>query len=305
MFHRLSLLLALSFMTLPAAAQPNPSQPTWQNPPEPIASMLDADRLPAVSISPDNQWLVEFERRSLPPIAELAEPWVAIAGIKLNPTTWGPAQEASYKGITVRPLGALDSTPIHLPAGARIRNLRWSYDSRYLAFTLTQDDGIEPWVLDLAQAKAKPLAGPILNGVYNNPCHWLPGDAGLICKVRPQGLGAPPAESTVPAGPVVESSQGRVAATRTYTNLLQSPYDEALFEYYFSAQLAHITLDGEITLLDEPSLIRNVTVSPDGNWLLRSTIHRPFSYQVPLGRFPVRYEVLNRQGNVIHKLADL
>ncbi|MEO1182862.1 MAG: S9 family peptidase, partial [Cyanobacteria bacterium J06636_28] len=148
-------------------------------------------------------------------------------------------------------------------------------------------------------------AGPILNGVYNNPCHWLPGDAGLICKVRPQDLGAPPAESTVPAGPVVESSQGRVAATRTYTNLLQSPYDEALFEYYFSAQLAHITLDGEITLLDEPSLIRNVTVSPDGNWLLRSTVHRPFSYQVPLGRFPVRYEVLNRQGNVIHKLADL
>ena len=104
MFRRLSLLLALSFMTLPAAAQPDPSQPTWQNPPEPIASMLDADRLPAVSISPDNQWLVEFERRSLPPIAELAEPWVAIAGIKLNPTTWGPAQEASYKGITVRPL---------------------------------------------------------------------------------------------------------------------------------------------------------------------------------------------------------
>ena len=305
MFRRLSLLLALSFMTLPAAAQPDPSQPTWQNPPEPIASMLDADRLPAVSISPDNQWLVEFERRSLPPIAELAEPWVAIAGIKLNPTTWGPAQEASYKGITVRPLGTLDSTPIHLPAGARIRNLRWSYDSRYLAFTLTQDDGIELWVLDLAQAKAKPLAGPILNGVYNNPCHWLPGDAGLICKVRPQGLGAPPAESTVPAGPVVESSQGRVAATRTYTNLLQSPYDEALFEYYFSAQLAHITLDGEITLLDEPSLIRNVTVSPDGNWLLRSTVHRPFSYQVPLGRFPVRYEVLDRQGNVIHELADL
>ena len=305
MFRRLSLLLALSFMTLPAAAQPDPSQPTWQNPPEPIASMLDADRLPAVSISPDNQWLVEFERRSLPPIAELAEPWVAIAGIKLNPTTWGPAQEASYKGITVRPLGALDSTPIHLPAGARIRNLRWSYDSRYLAFTLTQDDGIEPWVLDLAQAKAQPLAGSILNGVYNNPCHWLPGDAGLICKVRPQGLGAPPAESTVPAGPVVESSQGRVAATRTYTNLLQSPYDEALFEYYFSAQLAHITLDGEITLLDEPSLIRNVTVSPDGNWLLRSTVHRPFSYQVPLGRFPVRYEVLDRQGNVIHELADL
>ncbi|MEM9265778.1 MAG: prolyl oligopeptidase family serine peptidase [Cyanobacteria bacterium P01_F01_bin.13] len=290
---------------MPASAQPDQPSSTWQNPPEPIAEMLDTDQLPAVSISPDNQWLVEFEQRSLPPIAELAEPWIAIAGTKINPNTWGPAQEGSYKGITVRPLGELERTPIHLPEGARIRNLRWSYDSRHLAFTLTLEDGIEPWVLDVAAAKARPLGGAMLNGVYNSPCHWLPGDEGLICKVRPQGIGDPPAEPTVPMGPVIESSQGRVAATRTYTNLLQSPYDEALFEYYFSAQIAHISLEGEITLLDEPGLIRNVTVSPDGQWLLRSTVHRPFSYQVPLSRFPVRYEVLNRQGQVIHELADL
>ncbi len=305
MLRHLLPLVVLPLITMPVSAQTDQPVSTWQNPPEPIVSMLDTDRLPAVSISPDNQWLLEFERRALPPISELAEPWVAIAGIKVNPVTWGPAQEASYKGISIRPLGALESTPIPLPAGARIRNLRWSYDSRYLAFTLTQANGIEPWVLDMARAKASPLAGPILNGVYNSPCRWLPGDGGMICKVRPQGLGAPPTEATVPPGPVIENSQGRVAATRTYTNLLKSPHDEALFEYYFSAQLAHISLDGTITPLDEPNLIRNVTISPDGQWLLRSTVHRPFSYQVPLGRFPVRYEVLNRQGEVIHELADL
>ncbi|MEM9486364.1 MAG: S9 family peptidase, partial [Cyanobacteria bacterium P01_F01_bin.116] len=314
---RLLLFVVLSLIAMPISAQVEPAQTepaiapaqidqsTWQNPPEPIVSMLDADRLPAVSISPDNQWLVEFERRSLPPISELAEPWIAIAGTKVNPDTWGPAQEGSYKGMTVRPLGSLNGTPIDLPTDARIRNLRWSYDSRYLVFTLTQTDGIEPWVLDVAEAKARPLAGPILNGVYNNPCHWLPGDQGLICKVRPQTSGTPPTEPTVPNGPVIESSQGRVAATRTYTNLLQSPHDEALLEYYFSSQLAHISLDGEMALLDEPDLIRNVTVSPDGQWLLRSTAHRPFSYQVPLSRFPMRYEILNRQGEVVHELADL
>ncbi|WP_246559629.1 alpha/beta hydrolase family protein [Leptothoe kymatousa] len=291
---------------MPASAQTPPTQSTWQNPPEPIVSMLDVDPLPAVSISPDSQWLLEFERRSLPPISELAQPWVAIAGTKLNPKTWGPAQEGFYTGISVRTLGATDSTPIYLPPEARIRNLRWSYDSRYLAFTLTQADGIELWVLDVAAAKAKPLTGPMLNGVYGTPCRWLPGEnEGLVCKVRPQGVGQPPAEPTVPLGPVIESSQGRVAANRTYTNLLASPHDEALLEYYFSSQLAHISLDGEITLLDNPSLIRNVTVSPDGQWLLRSTVHRPFSYQVPLSRFPVRYEVLNRQGEVIHELVDL
>ncbi|MEM6256218.1 MAG: prolyl oligopeptidase family serine peptidase [Cyanobacteria bacterium P01_D01_bin.156] len=291
--------------TMPASAQPDQTQSLWQNPPEPIVSMLDVNPLPAVSISPDNQWLLELERRSLPPISELAQPWVAIAGTKLNPNTWGPAQEGFYTGITVRALGASDSTPIYLPPDARIRNLRWSYDSRHLAFTLTQADGIELWVLDVAQAKAKPLTGPILNGVYNSPCRWLPGTDGLICRVRLQSIGAPPEEPAVPVGPVIESSQGRVAATRTYTNLLASPHDEALFEYYFSSQIAHISLEGEITRLGKPDLIRNVTVSPDGRWLLRSTIHRPFSYQVPLSRFPVRYEVLNRQGEVVHELVDL
>lgn len=302
MFRHLLPFVVLPLMTMPIAAQ---TTSTWQNPPEPIVSMLDVDPLPAISISRDNQWLVELERRALLPIEELAEPWIAIAGTKVNPNTWGPAQESSLKGMSVRPLGASESTPIHLPAGARIRNLRWSYDNRYLAFTLTQDDGIELWVLDVAEAKARPLSEPILNDVYNSPCRWLPKDEGLICKVRPKEIGAPPAKPTVPVGPVIENTQGRVAATRTYTNLLQNPHDEDLLDYYFSAQLAHISLDGEITLLDEPGLIRNVTVSPDGQWLLRSTVHRPFSYQVPLSRFPVRYEVLNRQGEVVHELVDL
>ncbi|NEZ56269.1 S9 family peptidase [Leptolyngbyaceae cyanobacterium CCMR0081] len=305
MFRHLFPLVVIPLIAMPVSAQTDQPMSTWQNPPEPITSMLDVAPLPAVSISRDNQWLVELERRALLPISELSEPWLAIAGTKINPNTWGPAQEGSYKGLTVRRLGTLESTPIHLPPDARIRNLRWSYDNRYLAFTLTQADGIELWVLDVAEAKARPLSGPLLNGVYNSPCRWLPGDEGLICKVRPQGLGVPPTEPKVPVGPVIESSQGRVAATRTYTNLLQSPHDEALLEYYFSSQIAHISLDGEITLLDDPSLLRNVTVSPDGQWLLRSTVHRPFSYQVPLSRFPVRYEVLNRQGEVVHELADL
>jgi dipeptidyl aminopeptidase/acylaminoacyl peptidase len=293
-------LLSLIFMPMPAYGQE-----TWQNPPEPIASMLDAEQLPAVVISPDNRWMVELERPSLPPIAQLAEPVIAIAGIEINPHTWGPGREAAYRSMTMRPLGNEAATPIVLPPQPRIRNLRWSWDSRYLAFTLTQAEGIALWVLDLEQAKAFPLTEPILNVTYGNPCHWLPGDEGLICKLRPQAIGEPPVASTVPPGPVIESSQGQVAPTRTYTNLLKNPHDEALFEYYFNTQLAQVSLAGDLSPLSPPALVRNVLPSPDGQWLLRSTFHRPFSYQVPLSRFPVRYEVLNRQGEVVYEVADL
>ncbi|MEL6246599.1 MAG: prolyl oligopeptidase family serine peptidase [Cyanobacteria bacterium J06627_15] len=295
----LSCLLTLTpYVSMPAAAQ----EP-WQNPPEPILSMLDAERLPTVLISPDNRWLVTLERPALPPIAQLAEPVVAIAGIEINPNTWGPARESAYEGITIRPLMANTDTPVVLPPEARIRNLRWSRDSRYLAFTLTQADGIELWVLDAATGKARSLTEPILNVTYGAPCQWLPGNEGLICKIRIEA-GPPPEAETVPTGPIIEASSGRLAPARTYTNLLQSPHDEALFEHYMNSQLARVGLDGSLTPLGNADLVRSLATSPDGQYILRGTFQKPFSYQVPLSRFATRYEVVNLAGEVVYVAAE-
>ena len=41
----------------------------WASPPEPINQILDAPATPAVLISPDNHWLVEFEQPALTTIA--------------------------------------------------------------------------------------------------------------------------------------------------------------------------------------------------------------------------------------------
>ena len=58
---------------------------TWQNPPSPIAEILDTPSSPAVSISPNNRWLVEFWRTELVPIAALAEAELGIGGFRINP----------------------------------------------------------------------------------------------------------------------------------------------------------------------------------------------------------------------------
>ncbi|NET38497.1 MAG: S9 family peptidase [Cyanothece sp. SIO1E1] len=281
------------------------AQVTWQDPPEPIAAMLDAPRNPAVFISPNNQWMIEFERSPLPPLSDLAEPGVAIAGIEINPQTREPRRSSYYHGMAIRKLGSDQATPVILPPNPRIRNLRWSPDSKRLAFTLTLAEGIELWVLDMASAKAQRLTEPVLNAVYGNPCRWLPGDQGLICKLVPTTLESPPVAPLVPAGPSVEENLGRTAPARTYTNLLQGPHDEALFEHYFQSVLAHVSLTGDRTLLSPPALINRASPSPDGQWILLSTFHRPFSYQVPLSRFPIRIEVLDRSGQPVYQIADL
>ncbi|MFK8185793.1 MAG: prolyl oligopeptidase family serine peptidase [Phormidesmis sp.] len=292
-----------------------PAQDTWQTPPEPIAAMLDTPQLPDVGFSPNAKWIVEFSQAGLPPIEELTVPVVALAGLQINPNTWGPAKAGYYVSLSVRRAqGVSEGEPTHpitgLPAGARIRDLSWSDDSRYLAFTHTQlsdtDDaksGISLWILDIESAKAIPLTGPIVNATCASPFHWLP-DNTLVCKVRTDA-GPPPAKSPLPIGPIIEQSLGRTAPARTYTNLLQSPHDEVLLEYYLSSQIVKIELSGKQTPVTQSGLFKGFAPSPDGNWLKVISTHRPFSYQVPLTRFPKRTDILNLNGEIVYTLADL
>ncbi len=290
------------FLFLPTITM---AQTSWQLPPEPIASMLDAPQAQAVSISPDNQWLVLLDRPALLPIEDLAEPIVRVAGIRLNPRTHGPAQAYTYRGMAIKRLQVGTAQSVDLPEDAQIGNLRWSWNGKHLAFTLTRSQGIELWILDVVAGKARRLTEPTLNATYGNPCDWLPGNAGLICKMVPDTLGDPPQETALPPGPIVEENQGRKAPARTYTNLLQTPHDEALFEHYLTSTLEQVTLDGKRLRLSPATLIDEATPSPDGQWILLKTLHRPFSYQVPLVRFPKRIEVLDRSGTTNYQVADL
>ena len=287
-----------------------PAQDTWQTPPEPIASMLDAPPLPSVGFSPDAEWIVEFGQTGLPPIEELAEEVVAIAGFQLNPNTWGPAKAGYYCSMAVRRREEKTARPVELPADIRIRDLSWSHCGRYLSFTHTQlssiadqKSGISLWILDVETAKAFAIAGPIINATCGSPIHWL-ADNTLVCKIRTD-KGPAPAKPTLPVGPIIEENLGRTAPARTYTNLLENPHDEALLEYYLSSQLVQITLTGQQTPITAAGLFQGVFPSPDGQWLKVTSTHRPFSYQVPLSRFPKRTEIINLQGESAYVLADL
>ena len=343
------------------------NQPHWQIPPEPIAQMLVAERSPAVSISSDHRWLLELTRPSLPSLADLAEPVLSLAGLQINPKTWGPSRASGYRGMALRPLlpqaqgeplpADSPAEQVSLPPGAVIRNVTWSYDCSQIAFTISQapsgngpehsddgenseiqtDIGIALWVVDVATKIATQLTAPKLNGTYGRPYAWLPNGQGFICKLVPDHWGDPPEAAIVPTGPSISENDGRTAAARTYTNLLNNAHDEALFEYYFSSILVHVEnqepgagnesaasgqsiadnaaeISGSLypyRQLTEPAILRGIQPSPDGQWLLQSVIHRPFSYHLPLQRFPVRTEVLDianlKEGEVRsqYQVADL
>jgi dipeptidyl aminopeptidase/acylaminoacyl peptidase len=275
----------------------------WASPPEPINQILDAPSTPAVLISPDNQWFVELEQPSLPSIAELAEPKIAVAGLRLNPRLNSPARHHTYRSMTLHAIESGVSKPIPLPDEARISYVRWSLDGQKLAFVLTQATGLELWFLELSDGIPHQLTKPILNATYGIPYRWLSHEQ-LLCKFIPADRGAPPEKPSIPTGPIIQENLGRKTASRTYTNLLQNPYDEQLFEYYVTSTLGLVTLDGRQQLLGEPGLIDEAIPSPDGTYILLTTLHRPFSYQLPSSYFPLRFQVLAATGQLVCELVD-
>ena len=281
------------------------AQSTWQDAPAPIADMLDSRWFPAVRISPNRRWMVRLERPTFPSIELLAQPRVQIAGIQLDPKTRGPALEYAFERMALQELKTGKVYSIALPEQAQIRNVHWSPEGNFLAFTLTETDGISLWVVEADTATARPLTPPRLNSTYGQPCFWINESQGLLCKLLPLGQPTPPAAPPVPLGPRIEENLGREAPTRTYTNLLQSPHDEALFEYYLSSVLEQVALNGNRREIVSNQLILSARPSPNGQWFILRTFQPPFSYQVPAARFPKRISVLDLSGQEQFRVADL
>jgi dipeptidyl aminopeptidase/acylaminoacyl peptidase len=293
----------------------------YRVPPAPIAALIDAPELPDVALSPDRHWLLLLERPALPPIAELAEPELRLAGLRLNPRTNGPSRSSPYRSLALLPLPAGSGLapedgqradapaaprPVRgVPDGAGITGPRWSPDGAWIAFSVVGETGLALWVAEVASGAARPLTGPHLNAAYGTPYHWSPDSRSLICKVIPPGREPAPAAPHVPAGPVVQETGPEPAAAWTFQDLLRNPYDADCFEHYLSAEVARIGLDGAAQRLGGPALIASVRPSPDGAYLLVESLRRPFSYLVPAHRFPMRVEVWDADGAPAYLVADL
>ena len=294
--------VAVAVVTLtPALAA---AQDRYQEPPPVIAAMLDARPTPAISLSPRGDWFVLMERRGLPPIAEVAEPHLKLAGSRINPNTNGPASTGGYDALVLQRVSDGRQVAVRGPEGGRLSGPSWAADGRSFFFTQTTDAGITLHLADTA-GEVRQLLGPVLNATTGSPCRWLDGGRELLCARIPEGRGAAPEAPGAPDGPVSQETRGRAAPERTYQDLLTSPHDEALFEHYFTRQWVVIGVDGSSADLGGPGLATSLSPSPDGRYFIAETLQRPFSYQVTWGRFPSRTAVWDREGREVRLLRNV
>ena len=306
-FSKLFTLSAL-LAAVPASAQMQDATGRYMTPPAPIAQILDTPPTPTASVNPRRDTIALLGRANLPPIAELAEPDLKLAGFRINPRNSGPANSriAWLNGLSFHAVNGGPARQVSLPAGTRFTSPSWSPDGTRLAFLVDVPTGLQLWVAEAATGKARRLTGMSVNATFGSGYEWLPDSSGLLVRMVPGGRGAPPQAVQAPGGPTVQENAGRTAPVRTYQDLLRNSADEALFEHYFSSQLALVKLDQPSPrLIGKPGLYWGASVSPSGQYLLLTRANRPFSYVVPAALFPTEITVTDLNGKVVRRLADL
>jgi dipeptidyl aminopeptidase/acylaminoacyl peptidase len=297
---------------------------TYQKPPKVVLDALNAPATPTLSISPTRTHALQARAVRNPPIAELSQPMLRLAGQRINPRTNGLHNAIFNSALTLRKLPEGTEIKIELPPNPKLSAGRWSPDGAHFVFTNTTAAGIELWIGDTATGKTRKLEGVRVNEVMSpafaggggrggsigggpgpGPVQWLPDSKGLLVYTIKPARGPAPPTPAVPNGPNVQESLGGGAPAVTHEDMLQSPHDEALWEYYATSQLATVDLaTGKITPVGKAAVIESARLSPDGRNLLVTTIHRPFSYLHQFREFPKEVEVWDRAGKVLHKIAS-
>jgi dipeptidyl aminopeptidase/acylaminoacyl peptidase len=271
---------------------------TYQKPPKEILELVDVERAPSVSMDSKNTHMLLLYRNGYRTLEDLSEEELKLAGLRISPktnisTTVNYVNNIKYKKFK-------DKEPVQvkgLPEKPRLTYFSWSPDETKMAFTNTTATGVEVWILDIATLQAKKLTEATANANMGNPVSWFRDSKSMLIKMLPANRPALiNTSNAIPAGPTVTVSDGTIAQNRTYQDLLKNKNDEANFETLVTSELYKVTFDGQVSKWKDAAMYSSASFSPDGNYALVTTLHKPFSYIVTLDRFPAKSVLYDANG---------
>ena len=151
-------LLLLSLVASVCAAE------KYQKPPKAVLDVLNAPVTPMLALSPTRTFAVQAQPVRYPPIAELSQPMLRIAGMRINPKTNGLHNTVFNSSLTLRKVPEGTEIKVELPPNGKFSGAHWSADGLHFAFTNTTPAGIELWIGDTT-GKTHKVEGARLNGV--------------------------------------------------------------------------------------------------------------------------------------------
>src|SRR5258708_2586552 len=186
----------------------------YQKPPKEVLDVLNAPLTPTISVSPHRDYAILMQPVRYPSIAEVAQPMLRLAGIRIDSNPNGMHLAGNVTSFTIKRLSDGADIPVGLPSDPKLSSPVWSPDGAHFAFSNTTPNGIQLWVGVTATGQTHRIEGAIINGVRlggfggggrggraavggNGAIEWLGDSKTLLVHLIPAGRGAAPAEEIV------------------------------------------------------------------------------------------------------------
>lgn len=284
----------------------NSTSTHYMLPPKEMIKIVDAKNTPLINLSPNNEWVLLLDPNKNLTMEELVKRELRLAGTKINPETSFLSRSNFYTSIKIKNLTKGDYVNISgIPENSKINYISWSPDSKNIAFTITKSNSVTLWIADVVSKKAHELTKLRLNATIGKPYAWLSDSKKLLCLAIPSDMGEEPKEKSIPDSPLIQESLGKKLKLRVYENLLKNTHDEDLFTHYFTSQLVTLDLNGNIKKIGTKDVFCNVEPSPDSKYIIVERILKPYSYVVPMTKFPRKIQVWSMDGTLIKNMATL
>jgi dipeptidyl aminopeptidase/acylaminoacyl peptidase len=289
---------------LVASAQENV---TYQKPSKSILDLADYERAPSVSMDTKKEYMLLSYRDTYKTLDDLNQEELRLAGLRINPVTNISSTVTYVKKLKLRKISDTKEIEIAgLPANPLISYTTWSPNNKKILFTNTTKTGVELWIIDVPTAKATKLTDATLNANIGTPFSWFNDNETILVKMLPKNRPALlEAKKDLPTGPIVSTADGSKSQNRTYADMLKNKNDEANFENIITSEIYKVNINGTATLFKNAAMYSSERISPDGNYVMLTTIQKPFSYIVPLGRFPSKAIVYDKNGTEVKTVNEV
>src|SRR5690606_15907373 len=136
-----------------------------------------------IIISGRGNFLAILQEPAYPSIKEISQPFLKLAGLRINPENNTNVKSTYYSDISIKDVNTSEEYKLNgIPKGASIGHVSFSPDENRIAFTIKMEKQIQLWTAYLPTRETQRLSTVSLNDSYGKLYQWAPNGEVILAK---------------------------------------------------------------------------------------------------------------------------